>query len=123
MNTQEISQYKKLLEIEKQQLESELSTVGRKNPSNNADWEPTPEKLDTDPADESEVADAIESYESNSAILKHLETRLLEVNAALDKITAGTYGICEISGEPIETERLDANPAARTCIGHMNDNL
>ena len=31
-----------------------------------------------------------------------------------DGIEKGTYGICEISGQPIEAERLKANPAART---------
>ena len=31
----------------------------------------------------------------------------------------GTYGSCEISGEAIEVERLEANPAARTCKAHI----
>lgn len=121
MNKLNTEHFKKLLEEEKRKLESELQTVGRRNPSNPADWEAVPEKMDIDRADESEVADAIESYEGNTAILKQLETRLGEVNSALQKIKTETYGVCEISGHPIETERLEANPAAQTCISHMND--
>ena len=35
-------------------------------------------------------------------------------------IAAGTYGTCEVSGEQIEEDRLEADPAARTCKAHMN---
>ncbi len=52
-----------------------------------------------------------------------LENRWNEVRAALKKIEAGTYGICEISGEPIEEDRLEVNPAARTCKEHMDESL
>lgn len=50
-----------------------------------------------------------------------LQTRLTDVNAALGKIEAGTFGICEVSGEPIEADRLEANPAARTNKANMNN--
>ena len=39
----------------------------------------------------------------------------------LKKIEAGTFGVCEISGEPIEEDRLDANPAARTNKANINN--
>ena len=39
---------------------------------------------------------------------------------ALQKIKAGAYGVCEISGEPIEVERLAANPAARTTLANAD---
>jgi RNA polymerase-binding transcription factor DksA len=38
---------------------------------------------------------------------------IYEIDEALHRIDAGTYGICEISGEPIEIERLKALPYAR----------
>lgn len=41
---------------------------------------------------------------------------LVEVDHALKRIDAGTYGICEISGQPIPRERLEALPAARYTI-------
>ena len=112
--------FKEKLEEEKKKLESELETVGRKNPSNPGDWEATEPKLNIDPADQDEIADGIEGFETNTAILKELEIRYGNVVSALEKIEKGTYGICEIGGEPIEEERLRANPAAETCKQHMN---
>ncbi len=113
--------FKDLLEKEKETLLSELSTVGRKNPENPKDWEATEPDMGNTGADENEVADSMEEFGTNKAILDQLETRLWEVNSALKKIEDGTYGICEVSGEPIELDRLEANPAARTNKAHMND--
>ena len=39
---------------------------------------------------------------------------------ALERIEKGTYGICEVGNEEIEEDRLNANPAARTCKAHLN---
>lgn len=45
------------------------------------------------------------------------ERRLLrQVDAALEKIREGTYGICEKCGEGISEKRLEALPFARYCI-------
>lgn len=111
--------YKKMLESELGTVEGELKTLGRRNPSNPQDWEAMPSKMDTDSADENLTADNIEEFESNTAILKQLETRFNEIRGALKRIEEGTYGKCEIGGEPIEEKRLEANPAATTCMKHM----
>lgn len=115
---------KALLETEEATLTQELNDVGRKNPSNPADWEAEPPQVDVQPGDIDEVADKIEGYEENTAILKELEMRWGNVKRALEKLSQGTaYGLCEVSGEPIELERLNANPAARTCISHKDIEL
>jgi RNA polymerase-binding transcription factor DksA len=41
---------------------------------------------------------------------------LKDVEAALARLEAGTYGTCERCGEPIGDDRLEAMPAARRCI-------
>ena len=112
--------FKEMLEKEVLVIENELRTLGRKNVTNPADWEAVAPRVEPDRADETEVADNIEQYESNSAVLDQLEIRLNEVKTALDSIEKGTYGICKISGEQIELDRLEANPAATTCKTHMN---
>ncbi len=109
----------KLIE-EQKKLEKELATVGRINPDNPEDWEPVPNDPGEREADPNDKADMIEEYETNTAILKQLEIQLNEVKDALTRIENGTYGICEVSGKPIEEGRLKANPAARTCMEHMN---
>jgi len=111
--------FEELLKNELQVLENELKKIGRKNPSNQSDWEPVPEKMDISSADDNEVADNIEAFEENTAILKQLEIRYNEIKGALEKIKNGKYGICEIGGEEIEEKRLEANPAATSCVKHM----
>jgi RNA polymerase-binding transcription factor DksA len=119
MEKDKLNTYKEKLLEEKNRLEDELSTVGRINPDNPADWEPVPSDVSQREVDPNKRADNIEAYETNTAILKELEAQLLDVNDALKKIEDGTYGTCEVSGEQISEGRLDANPAARTCKDHM----
>jgi RNA polymerase-binding transcription factor DksA len=119
MNKKDLDYFKKKLETEKGLLEEELKTVGRKSPQHAGGWEATSGTMEIDNADENEVADKIEEFDGNTSILDQLERQMGEVQAALDRITAGTYGICEVSGEPIEKERLEANPSARTSLKHM----
>jgi RNA polymerase-binding transcription factor DksA len=54
--------------------------------------------------------------EKDLGILEQLERELLELQAALERIDDGTYGVDENTGEPIDPDRLDALPAARTNI-------
>jgi RNA polymerase-binding transcription factor DksA len=110
--------FRELLSEEKRTLEAQLATVGRKNPSNPADWEPVPSETGQE-ADPNDQADLMENYGENTAILNDLEIRFNEVGAALARIEAGTYGICTVGGEEIEKERLEADPAASTCKAHL----
>lgn len=112
----------KLLE-EKKLVERELLGVGHVNPDNPSDWEVEPATMDIQEADKNERADRIEEFETNSAIEVTLENRLNEITEALARIEGGAYGVCEIGGEEIENNRLLANPAARTCKAHINENV
>ena len=112
---------KQKLEEEKKLLVGELKNIGVvKDKRSPDDWQATPEPLETLPTDPNEVADRIESYESNTALVSELESRLMDIDAALEKMTLGHYGACEVCKQPIEEDRLTANPAARTCKQHMN---
>jgi RNA polymerase-binding transcription factor DksA len=51
-----------------------------------------------------------------STLLRQAEAHLREVDAALDRVAAGTYGTCEQCGRPIPEGRLEARPVARTCV-------
>lgn len=116
----DFSTYKTTLEAEKLKLESELQSIGRRNPSNPNDWEAVQSDTGQEP-DRSDAADLIEGYEANTAILKELETRYNEVVSALARIADGSYGVCSVSNEPIEEDRLLADPAATTCKAHLNN--
>jgi len=102
-------------------VEKELKGVAAQNPKNPADWASKETEMETMPpvADPNEAADKIEEYNAHRAITGELEVRYNDIKAALQKIAEGKYGLCEVSGEPIEEDRLEANPAARTCKKHM----
>lgn len=112
--------FKAKLEEEKLSLEQELSQVARKNPDNLSNWDPLPAERDVSQADENTVADSIEEYEENAAIANSLEARYKDILSGLDKIKHGVYGKCQVCQKEIEIDRLEANPAARTCKEHMN---
>ncbi|PTL40311.1 TraR/DksA C4-type zinc finger protein [Alkalicoccus saliphilus] len=54
------------------------------------------------------------------ALSKKDEDELYDVEEALAKIEEGTYGICEVSGEEIPFERLEAVPTARTTVDNSS---
>lgn len=62
------------------------------------------------------IADAAtDSYDRDCALalLSSTQNALYEIDQALNRISEGTFGICELSGEPIESERLKAIPWTR----------
>ena len=64
--------------------------------------------------DEWGVADAL--AELDIAEVRHALTELNEVEAALARMRAGTYGECRDCGEPIALARLSAYPTAMRCL-------
>lgn len=118
--TIDYNHFKEKLLAEKKRLEGELAKVGRKNPDNPSDWEARPADRDVSQADENIVADTIEEYEDNNAIVNTLEARYKDIKSGLDKIDKQVYGKCQVCGRDIEPDRLEVNPAARTCKLHMN---
>lgn len=115
MHTQELQQK---LQEERAILEKELSRLGIQDPET-GDWGASL-YTDTDTiSDMNDMGDRDEDFATTANTLGELEIRYKDVLVALKKIEDGTYGICEVSGEPIEEDRLMANPAARTCKNHM----
>lgn len=47
------------------------------------------------------------------SLLSSEQESLKEIEAAIDRIYKGTYGVCEVTGEPIDPERLEAVPFTR----------
>jgi len=46
---------------------------------------------------------------------------LHEVESALERLSDGTYGICEICHESIEPDYLRVEPLVRVCLGHLSE--
>ena len=75
--------------------------------------------LDTNADDEHDPEGTTIAFERSQigALIGQVRHHLSEIDAAVDRLDAGTYGVCERCGLPIGAARLEALPAARTCIG------
>jgi DnaK suppressor protein len=54
--------------------------------------------------------------ELDLGVLLSVESELAQLQRALGRLDAGTYGRCEVCGKPIAEGRLEAKPAARYCV-------
>jgi RNA polymerase-binding transcription factor DksA len=93
------------LEAEREELRGQLSGLGFGSI--------TGDHYDPNFADSSQVT--AERGEAE-ALATQLRATLSEVEHALGKLDAGTYGTCDNCGQPISEARLEAVPAARWCI-------
>ncbi len=117
------NKYKKILENDLSILTSDLEKLGIQNLNSTEDWIAIPgEASDAEP-DLNIASDRSEDWQVRRSTVAFLEKRYNNINRALQKIKDGTYGVCEICGEEIEQDRLQANPAARTNKAHINDEV
>jgi len=113
----EIEQLRAALDLEKENLEEELASHGRVQ-NEDGDWSGNSSGLEGEEADPSDAADQIEELVTNVPLVEELEARHNDVEDAIEKVEQGIYGLCEACNEPIPIKRLQANPAARTCVAH-----
>ncbi len=113
---EQLEELRGALGAERDAVEEELATHGRMQ-SDSGDWQGSAagQGMESDPID---AADQIEELVVNVPLVEELEKRHKDIVAALEKMEDGTYGICEGGEEEIPFDRLEANPAARTCVAH-----
>jgi len=87
-------------------LRDELGTSESEDVSELTDYDQHPADMGTETFER----------EKDLSILEQLEAELSELQAALERIDNGTYGIDEVTGEPIDPARLEALPSARTNV-------
>jgi RNA polymerase-binding protein DksA len=63
-----------------------------------------------------DMATATFDRELDYTLEENAESVLQEINSALTRMEAGTYGRCQNCGQPISPERLEAIPWATRCI-------
>lgn len=109
---------KEKLEAERDVLLEELRGMGKLNPEL-GEWEATPEELDAPQSDQSDMADRFEDFEAKSSMINTLAPRLNTILKALKAVSRDSFGKCDVCKKDIESTRLEANPAARTCKEHL----
>jgi RNA polymerase-binding transcription factor DksA len=110
---------KEKLEGERNILLEQIQDIGKLNPETN-EWEAVPEELNSRESDQNDMADRFEDFEARSTMIKTLEARLNSILHSLKGIGRESFGKCEMCKKDIEMDRMEANPAAKTCKKHLN---
>ncbi len=97
------------LEAERAQLVAQVAELDAEADVNN--WREG--GFDDDPAD---AGSASFERETAQSLSNHARGLLTQIDDALRRMDAGTYGLCERCGEAIEPERLEAIPYATLCM-------
>lgn len=101
-----IQRYKKLLLAREQEFTAEITRFDAEaRESRTAEVE---DPIDLVTSDESKAA----NFKLGDVAVRNLQ----QVRAALQRIEAGTYGVCVDCGSPIESARLDAVPWTPYCL-------
>ena len=103
MTQEKLKEYKNELERERALILSEIKQNEK----------PVDFGSDIDHGDEK--SDEAEEVGNQFAIAQGIKIRLDDVEAALEKIRSGKYGVCEKCGREIEEGVLDIDPESRLC--------
>ena len=74
------------------------------------------EDANTDDEHDPEGATIAFERQQIASLIALSETRLGQLDQALEELAEGTYGTCELCGQPIPIERLQARPTAKRCV-------
>lgn len=108
-----LEQIKDILTQEKAKLLRELKSFSTADPNIEGEFNANfPNYGD----EEDDNVQEIEQFTVNKPLEVILENKLRDVNAALERLEQGTYGICKYTGAPISKQRLIARPTSSSTI-------
>jgi len=113
-----LKKIQKKLESERTTIEKELERFAKKDEKLKGDWDTLFPKWNGEAGGAllEKAANEVEEYITLLPIEYALETKLKNINLALEKLKKGKYGICEKCGKKINKERLKVCPEARSCL-------
>ncbi|MBV8974168.1 MAG: TraR/DksA family transcriptional regulator [Sinobacteraceae bacterium] len=79
------------------------------------------EQSDAGPVEFEDDAQRLDTLEREGNLVAREVDRLQRIDRALEKIKDGTYGLSDVSGEPIPRERLEAVPDAVDTVDEEAD--
>ncbi|WP_028399693.1 TraR/DksA C4-type zinc finger protein [Ectobacillus panaciterrae] len=120
LTPQQSEQFKSILLQQKKELEQTIQNREEYERASESDSVGELSLYDNHPGDM-----GTEQYEREKdlGLMEFWHKQLDDVNHALERIESGQYGICEVSGEEIPLERLEAIPTATTCIEYTHNKL
>ena len=111
----DVERFRELLHDEQVRLEQVRNSVLEETATTESEGAAIVELsvVDQHPAD---IGTETFEREKQASILDLAERQLQDVERAVSRLDAGTYGTCEACGAVIPVERLEARPAARFCL-------
>jgi DnaK suppressor protein len=79
------------------------------------DWE---EDITVD-GDIADIGTAVAERTTTESLVRNAKSLVSQIEEALSRIEAGTYGVCDTCGGEIEPERLEVLPYATLCVADM----
>lgn len=67
------------------------------------------------------IGSSEEDREKYYALINKEQDKLGEIKMALDRIETGNYGICNVTGKPIQKERLEVKPYAKYSVDAVEE--
>jgi DnaK suppressor protein len=113
LSAQEVREFGERLRSERDELSEQLTTIEDQS------FAATQSEMSGDVGVDDESADAGTATferEKELSIEQNVRDLIAKIERALKRIDAGTFGICEVCGKPIEKARLKALPYADLCI-------
>ena len=122
MDAHILQQLKIQLQREHDRILAELKAIATPNPAVAGEWNASYPKFEQDESGSHSSRDGeedeVEEYEERVGAASSMESQLLAITHALQRIARRTYGICKTCHNPIPLERLQANPAAEHDMAH-----
>jgi RNA polymerase-binding protein DksA len=115
MTTIDTTEFRALLEEERQRIAGAIQYLASENPGNMQDELGELGGWGTD-NHLGDMASVTFDRELDEGLEEGAQQTLQQIDRALQKLDDGTYGVCERCGRPIATERLRARPWATLCI-------
>jgi DnaK suppressor protein len=113
LTQKELDDLRARLEDERKELDDQLTTI------EDSSFATTQSEMVGDVGLDDEIADAGTATferEKDLSIEQNVRDLLQKIDRALKRIDAGTYGLCERCGKPIEKARIKALPYVDLCI-------
>ncbi len=108
--TDNLKQIRARLEAEDKRLRDELTQL-------ETEAQPSETRREGSPfGKREEEATESSELEKRLAMEKRISGAMIEIEHALRKLDAGTYGLCDSCGKPISPDRLEALPQASLCV-------
>jgi len=107
----------KTFDILRLRLESERERLNRELEQLKANAPDADERRDGSPfGKREEEATETAELETRLELEKRIKDQLVAIEHVFDKFEKGTYGLCDICGQPIAPARLEALPQAGMCL-------